>query len=323
VLLLSYSFSGSPGGYSLFRNLADGLEWLGIAAHWWSPGHNLAEVLDRFRPTLFLANDPLEYAAEQYLDYLDWPAVTVYRKANPLKVGLVASPYAQAPAVLAARLRHARRLGVDFYFAFQAPEFIATFYAPYRQQGYHVCSLEFGANPLVYYPVGGVPRDLHFVFLGSAHFEKWTRYCLFFDGIVATVSGLLVGPGWRGAAREQLPEACHRYLYARAKVGLNLHVPFQIEAASELNERTYNLAAAGTPQLLDNPKLLPERFRPDSVYTASSPGEYRELFDRILARPEEARERALRAFEQVLTRYTVFHRAEAFVQELTDQVLRG
>jgi hypothetical protein len=322
VLLLLYSFGVAPAAYSLFRNLADALEWLGVPAAWWEPKQDLGPVLDAFRPTVFLANDPADYAPERYLDYIDWRVLDDYRKANALKLGLVAGPYPQAPAVLDARLRHARRLGVDFYFSFQAPAFVAEFHAPYRRHGFHVCSLEFGANPLVYYPVPA-PRDLPFVFLGSAHYEKLDQYRLYFGDLLASVPGFIAGPGWRGTAREQLPEPWHRFLYARAKVGLNLHVPFQLEAATELNERAYNLAASGTPQLTDAPKLLPERFTPDSLYVASTPREYRELFGRILARPEEARERALRALEQALTRHTVFHRADAFLHDLTDNVLGG
>jgi hypothetical protein len=321
VLLLGYSFGVAPAGWSLFRNLADGLRWSGVAVAFWEPADDLARVLEAFRPTVFLANDPEEYEPQRYLDYLDWRALAAYRKENTLKLGLVANPYPKAPAALTARLRHARRLGVDFYYSFQAPSFIAERYAGYQREGYSVCSLEFGANPLVYYPVAGVERDLPFVFLGSAHFEKWDRYCDYFQDILAIVPGVIVGPGWKHALRQQLPEAQHRYLYARARVGLNLHVPFQIAASSELNERTYNLAAAGVPQLVDNPPLLPERFTPDCFYVASSSAEYAALFRRLLERPEEARARALSALEQVFARHTIFHRVEAFVGELTDRVL--
>jgi hypothetical protein len=321
VLLRDHSFAVAPGGHSLFRNLADGLRWLGVPVAWWAPKQELGAALGAFRPTVFLADDPEDYVAERYLDHLAMDALTAHRKNQPFKLGLIASPYSKDPAALDARLRHARRLGVDFYYCFQAKAFSANVHAPYRRHGYCVLSLEFGANPLVYYPVPAV-RDLDFAFLGSAHFEKWEQYCRYFDGILASAPGFIVGPAWDGSARAHLPEAWHRFLYARAKVGLNLHVPFQLEAASELNERTYNLAASGTPQLIDAPKLLLERFTPDSLYAADSPQEYLALFQRILARPEEAQTRALRALEQVLARHTIFHRADAFLEELTDQVLR-
>jgi spore maturation protein CgeB len=181
--------------------------------------------------------------------------------------------------------------------------------------------LEFGANPLVYCPVPAVTRDLNYVFLGSCHFEKLDRYWAYLKNVFAGWPGFIAGPGWKYARYIQLPEEFHRYLYARAKVGLNLHVPFQIDAPSELNERAYNLAAAGVPQLMDFPKLLPQRLGENSVYAARSPQEYLQMFHRILANPEEALDRASMAMEQVLSRHTVFHRAEAFIDELSHAVL--
>ena len=169
----------------------------------------------------------------------------------------------------------------------------------------------------MYYPVVGQERDLDYVFLGSAHFEKWPRYYEYFRNVLAARPGAIVGTGWSFAVRDWLPEDVHRKLYARARVGLNLHVPFQIEAASELNERAYNLAACGVPQLLDHPALLPQRFDPRSLYVASTPAEYEQLFHRILARPAEAAERADRALEEVLTRHTIFHRADRFLDNVT------
>jgi hypothetical protein len=320
LLVFVPDYEMSPAGHSLARNFGAGFAFLGVPTAYWDQGLALAPLLDAFRPTVLLANDPEKYAPEGYLDYIDWGAVGDYRKAGPLSIGLVASPYRKAPSSLRGRLRHARRLGVDFYYSFQAPSFIARRHEGYFRAGFHVSSLEFGANPLLHYPVPGVERDLEYAFLGSAHFEKWPRYCRFFQPIVRSAPGVIVGPGWHKDGVARLPESQHRYLYARAKVGLNLHVPFQIEAAAELNERAYALAACGTPQLMDDPKLLGQRFGPKSVYSASTPREYEELFFRILRRPEEARERALNALEDVFAGHTIFHRAEAFLHDLMENV---
>jgi hypothetical protein len=323
VLIFLPDYEMAPAGYSLFRNLADGFAYLGVPARLWPQGEPLGPHLDSFQPTVLLANDGERYAPEGYLDYIDWRAVADYRKRSELWLGLVASPYPKAAADLDARLAHARRLGVTFYFAFQAEEFIAARHEGYRRRGFPVLSLEFGANPLVYYPVAGCARDLNYVFLGSAHFEKWSRYHAYFKDILAAHPGVLVGTGWSQADLRRLPETWHRHLYARARVGLNLHVPFQIEAASELNERAYNLAACGVPQLSDAPKLLPWRFRAESVFVGPTPAEYRAQFRRILARPDQAQERALNALEDVLQRHTIFHRAEAFLGQVADAVLGG
>lgn len=308
--------SMSSAGYSLFRNLAQGFEFMGISAALWLQGESITEHLHSFRPTIILADDREPYSPETYLAYADWEAIRRYRLHAALRIGLVASPYSENPIGLSRRLEHARRLGIDFFYSFQAPSFIDLRHAEFRRHGFPVCSLEFGANPLVYYPVPGIARDLNYFFLGSAHFEKWERYWQYFQRILAAHPGLLVGPGWPKGLIQSLPIEDHRYLYARARVGLNLHVPFQIDAACELNERAYNLAACGVPQLVDNPKLLPERFRSESVFAANSPTEYERLFFRILDRPDDARERALSALEDVYAGHTVFHRAESFLNQL-------
>jgi hypothetical protein len=167
--------------------------------------------------------------------------------------------------------------------------------------------------------VPGVERDLNYVFLASNNAEKWEREIAFLRRVFHNHAGVILGPGWPRTTATMLPPHQLRFLYARAKVGVNVHVPFQIADPTEINERAYNLAAAGAPQLMDNPALLPERFGPDCVYSAATPEEYYRLFQRILANPAEAAERAANALDRVLTRDTVFHRADrlvAFVGEL-------
>lgn len=316
LLLFVPAYEATAAGHSLFMNLAAGFRLLGLPTACWHQGEPLAPHLDAFTPTVLLANDGEIYDPADYLSYFDWNAIWQYRRSGSLTIGLVASPYPKTAAVWSERLAHARRLGVDFYYCFQASSFSAHCHRIYREHGFPVLSLEFGANPLVYYPVAGVKRDLDYVFLGSAHFEKWEQYTRFFRRVVAEQPGLIAGPGWGPMARMRVEEPLHRYLYARAKVGLNLHVPFQLDDASELNERAYNLAACGVPQLTDAPRLLPERFRAGSLFVGATPAEYSEQYLRILNRPDEAQQKALSALEDVLTRHTIFHRAQAFVDQL-------
>jgi hypothetical protein len=316
LLLFIPAYEATAAGYSLFMNLAAGFRLLGLPAACWHQGEPLAPHLESFAPTVLLANDAEVYDPADYLTYCDWDAIQQYRRRSSLAIGLVASPYPKTASVWPERLAHARRLGVDFFYCFQAPEFSGRRHRVYHDHGFPVLSLEFGANPLVYYPVPGVERDLDYVFLGSAHFEKWEQYCRFFRQIVAQQPGLIAGPGWGPAVRTRIEELLHRYLYARAKVGLNLHVPFQLDDASELNERAYNLAACGVPQLTDAPRLWPERFRTGSLFVGTTPAEYAEQYQRILKRPDEAQQRALSALEDALTRHTIFHRAQAFVDQL-------
>ena len=108
-----------------------------------------------------------------------------------------------------------------------------------------------------------------------------------------------------------------RYLYARAKVGLNLHLEEQLDWANELNERTYILAACGVPQLLDDPALLPSRFDKNGLFIADSPAEYTELFEYILNHPDKAKQKTLLAQREVFEKHTWFHRAEKLVSDLS------
>ena len=318
VLVFTNDYNETAAGYSLFRNLIEGFEFIGVPARSWHEGELLGPILWEFAPSVLLADDPpWLYDPARYLEYIDWDAIREYRRWREMRIGLVVSPYPKDSTVWAPRLDHARRLGVDFYYAFQAPGFVARHHRVHRDHGFPVLSLEFGANPLTYYPVPDVHRDLGYVFLGSAHFEKWEQYYRFFRVVAASEPGLIAGPCWPQAARSRIPEPLHRYLYARAKVGLNVHVPFQLNEATELNERAYNLAACGVPQLTDAPKLLFERFRPESVWVGTSPAEYQKQYYRILAQPGQAEERAMNGIEDVLTRHTVFHRAADFIQQLS------
>ena len=73
------------------------------------------------------------------------------------------------------------------------------------------------------------------------------------------------------------------------------------------------LAACGIPQLTDKPKLLLKKFSADSMFVADDPAQYFELFEYILANPEEADKRALKSQKQVFTFHTTFHRAKKFI----------
>lgn len=308
ILVHIPSAAVSPAGASLFGNFAEALAYLGIAVEILQWDQRIKEHLAQFRPTVFITSDN-----RTYLDKINWDAVSRYRRDNPLQLGLTASLEEDGNTPLAGRLSWARSHGVDFYYSFHAPEYLENHpaYAPFHDEGYRIISVEFGANPLLYYPVPGVVRDCDYIFMGSGNYSRYLEY---FSEIMTGHTGFLAGRGWLHSG--WVPSAVHRYLYARAKVGLNIHGPFQLQSACELTERTYILAACGVPQLVDNPKLLPLRFSPDSMFIASSPGEYTRMFREILASPHEARRRTLTAQSEVFARHTTFHRAEGFILEL-------
>lgn len=315
ILIHTPSLDGSPGGHSLFSNMVQALEFIGIAVKSLGWNEHIEKYLEEFQPTVFITSDH-----ESYLSRINWDSIKIYRKSHILKVGLTASIEEYGNTPLPGRLLWAKEQGIDFYYSFRSPEYLQqrAEYRPFFDHGYKIFSIEFGANPLIHYPVPGIERDINYVFLASTNPDKWQRYFLYLTDILSKYSGFIDGPGWSFLKRKTSTLNKDRYLYARAKVGLNLHLDNQIEWASELNERTYMLAACGVPQLIDKPKLLPYRFNEEGFFIAASPHEYISLFDFILNNPDEAKRRALIAQKEVFASHTWFHRAEKLALSLLE-----
>ena len=313
ILVHIPSLRFSPAGYSLFTNMVQGLEVIGIPVRMLGWNETIDKLLYEFRPTVFLTSDH-----EGYLSRINWDSVKKYRESNTLRIGLTASIEEYGNTALQERLLWAKQQRVDFYYSFRCPEYLRrrTEYRPFFENGYNIFSVEFGANPLIHYAVPSIERDLNYVFLASANSEKWPRYFSYLSEIFSKYPGFLDGPGWPFIQTKSASFSKDRYLYARAKVGLNLHLDEQINWANELNERTYILAACGVPQLVDNPKLLPQRFDENAFFVAKGPDEYTALFAYILNNPVEARKKALIAQREVFTKHTWFHRAEGLVLDL-------
>lgn len=303
----------SPAGYSLFYNLIAGLNYIGIAAIALDWDEQIAPTLREFKPTVLLASDDAHY-----LERIDWDKVAEYKRDNELLIGLTASLEEYGNTPLGPRLAWARESGVDFYYSFRPLEYIAARreYLAFEDAGYKIISVEFGANPLLYHPVPGVERDLDFAFLGSSNADKWQRYIAFFGPIMANSAGFVDGPGWTKAGDFRFRRERDRYIYARAKVGLNLHIENQISWASELNERTYMLAACGVPQVIDRPGLLAKRFSEGAMFIGETPEDYYEMYRHALCDRDEAKRRALKAQAEVLAAHTVFHRADHLIRSL-------
>ena len=134
--------------------------------------------------------------------------------------------------------------------------------------------------------------------------------------IAKKYSGCIHGPGCNQIKDYPFQRDRDRYLSSRAKVGLNIHLPEQINAVYELNERTYQLAACGTPQLIDHPKLLDKTFSKNAVFIAESAKEYGQLFTELMHNPTLGQEAALIAQREVFANHTTFHRAQDFLNQL-------
>lgn len=312
ILIHVPSQKSSPGGYSLFKNLVDSLNFIGIETRMIMVGEPIETVLDSFHPTVLLSSDHSDYTGT-----LSWNAIKHYKTQFPLSVGLTASIEAYGNTPLEQRLKWAKRVGIDFYYSFRSHEYLSerVDYKPFFDFGYKIISIEFGANVLAYYPIANIEKDLEYVFLASSNSDKRKRYFDWLPKIVYNYHGFIDGPGWHLISR-WAPQETHKFLYARGKIGINLHIDDSIEWASELNERTYILAACGIPQLVDNAKLLSKRFSEESFFCAQTPKEYAHLFEYMLGHPEECQKRALQALDEVYAKHTTFHRAEGFILQL-------
>ena len=312
VLVHVPAAKSSPGGYSVFSNLMESLRYIGIPCQQLELGNNLKNQLSIFAPTVLLTSDSMSY-----LELIDWGVIRQYRINHQLLIGLTASIEAYGNTPIAGRLKWAKKNQVDFYYSFRAPEYIRNRkdYLPFFDEGYNIHSIEFGANPLLYYPVTGVKKNIPFVFFGSSNADKQNRYLDWFDPLMTKSPGFINGYGWNGMC-STIPMNVNKYILARAQVGINLHLEEQVEWACELNERTYVLAACGVPQLVDNARLLSERFSSESLFVANNPKEYAELFDYLISNPNVAAGRAEVALREVYEKHTTFHRAESLVLQI-------
>lgn len=306
------SKESSPGGYSLFSNMGESFKFIGIKTELLFAGENIKDKLEKFQPTVLLSSDHKSYTSK-----IDWEVVNGYKKSHNLKVGLTASIEEYGNTPLKNRLDWAKSVGIDFYYSFRTPEYFNTRaeYKPFSEYGYKIYSIEFGANPLLYFPLPNITKDLDYIFLASSNGDKQKRYFEWLPNVVSKHNGFIDGPGWH-KIDWWASQPTHKYLYAKAKIGLNLHIDDSMDWASELNERTYILAACGVPQLVDNAKLLPNRFSNESMFVATNPKEYEELFEYMLNNPQECEKRALKALEEVYEKHTTFHRASSFLHQL-------
>jgi hypothetical protein len=306
------SKESSPGGYSLFCNLAESFKFIGIKTELLFAVEDIKDKLNQFQPTILLSSDHKSYTSK-----IDWNVINEYKKFHNLQVGLTASIEEYGNTPLKKRLNWAKSVGIDFYYSFRAREYFnaRAEYKPFFDYGYKILTVEFGANPLLYFPLPNIDKDLDYLFLASSNSDKQNRYIDWLSTILISYTGFISGSGWQKANKWPSMNA-NNFLFSRAKIGINIHIDNQINFASELNERTYILAACGVPQLMDNAKLLPNRFSDESLFVATNPIEYDKLFKFMLNNPKECEKRALKALEEVYTKHTTFHRADGFIQQL-------
>lgn len=299
----------SPAGYSLFSNLMESLNFIGIPAQALGWDEDTQKALDQFKPTVLLSSDNHEY-----LRRIDWNVIGRYKANQRLRVGLSAALEEYESTPLLPRLAWAKEHKINFYYSYRDEDYVKNRkeYQPFFDAGFQIVFIPFGANILHYFPVAGFERDLNYVLMASRKRE----HIVYLKNIARQYSGFLDGPGWKQVKHFQFNRERDRYIYARAKVGLNIHLPEQIDWACELNERTYQLAACGVPQLIDHPMLLNKVFGSQSFFIAESPTQYDEIFSDLMQNSLLGVEKALNAQREVFTGHTTLHRAKSLIDQL-------
>jgi hypothetical protein len=309
----------SPGGYSVFNNLIVALNYMGISAFAFNTIHDFNIKIEQYKPTIILASDHTES-----INTINWSKLNEFKKNNKILIGLTASAEDDVNDLpLKLRLERAKKNKIDFFYSFTSPEYTKTHSAfnLFNTYNFDIINFEFSANPLFHFPISQKEKDINFIFLASTNSDKRTRYYSFLKKIFKNYDGFIDGPGWHKIKNYSSAET-HKFLYSRSKIGLNLHIENSINYLSELNERTYILAACGIPQLVDNAKLLNLRFNKDSMFIANSTIEYFDLFQYMLKNDFECSQRAKNAFVEVYEKHTIFHRITNLIYDLNNLMIK-
>jgi spore maturation protein CgeB len=174
--------------------------------------------------------------------------------------------------------------------------------------------LPHAADPSVYRPMNSKDQyRANVVFAGAATPAREAYLAMLVEFGLA-----LWGPGWR---RTSLRDYCRgeardtaEYVraYGGASVAVNLHRDLAAVVAGDraaCNQRTFELAAIGVPQVVDDRADLPRWFEPGrQVLTFRSPEELKAAVEALLHDPPAAESVGAAARAEALARHTHMHR---------------
>jgi spore maturation protein CgeB len=135
------------------------------------------------------------------------------------------------------------------------------------------------------------------------------------------------GPGWRKTALrdycrgELLPESDYVRAYAGASVGINIHNTASADddgsapPEASLNQRTFELAAIGVPQVVDWRRDLERHFEPGrEVLAFRTPSELKAIVRELIHDPPLAVAVGAAARKRALAEHTYMHRMVALLE---------
>lgn len=214
----------------------------------------------------------------------------------------------------------------DYFFAIQEEEVLSEA----ERLGARACYLPCACDPTVHRPLDLPPQvraelGAPVAFVGAGYRNRRIAFRCLLD------LGLRIwGSDWEGAG--ELERAIQRggtrveteevvRIFNATAVNLNLHSSTYLDGVDPqgdfVNPRTFELAAAGAFQVVDERRLLPSLFTPgEEVATFGSVREMRELVCYYLERPEERAAMAARARARALGEHTYRHRMARFLETI-------
>ncbi|MBG0789958.1 MAG: glycosyltransferase [Desulfovibrionaceae bacterium] len=119
------------------------------------------------------------------------------------------------------------------------------------------------------------------------------------------------------------PEECVK-IFNATRINLNLHSSIQVNelvtGGDFINPRTFELAACGAFQLVDERSLMGDAFVDDELETFTSMNELVEKIDYFSAHPDERAAYAARGRERVLAEHTYAHRMRALIEFTAERI---
>lgn len=315
IMFYKPSLKKAIGTYSAFTNIAVGLSHIGVDNGFFEDLNQLNTYAETGKK-----RDVFVFLEKQFLleskETVD--KIKSSNKQKNIYVGVALHPN-QEDGYINEIIKLYSSGRINFCYTFSAIEYVQKVYSKLLQNKVPVFDMEFGANPFIHYPVKLESKPLDYIFLGSTNRRKWDRYFEYFTKPFQNHHGFIFGPGWTRFYKENKRFEVDAFLYARAKVGLNLSVPSQLGEPRELNERTYQLAACGIPQLIDNPTLLFHRFDKDSIFSADNSKDYYATFLKLLSGEIDSNSYVKKAYSLVMDNHTIFHRSKHLAEMINSK----
>ncbi|MEE8403842.1 MAG: glycosyltransferase, partial [candidate division Zixibacteria bacterium] len=268
----------------LFDSWAETLNIMGLQTLLLNWHDNTKETFQSFQPTVFITvGDPA------YVERLDLEFIANYQQQHELKIG------------------HITNLQDNY----ELCDFLITFHLnPAGDKRFDLLekplvSVPFGINPNQHY-MRPAKQVWDFFFVGTNSQLKAEQGDKLLMPIVNSYRGILAGLGWNRGFRE-ISVSDSALLYNFAKVLPNFHLESQYDRFDEVNERTFIIPACGGFELVDNPVAMKELFDENEMAVASSPQEYKELFEYYLNNPDQRLPFIQNGMRKVWSKYTLFH----------------